>query len=293
MEIRYIREFLSLAETESFFETAEQMFVTTSSLSRHIKTLEEELGVPLFDRSTRKVSLNRHGKLFLPYAREFDRIDRQCTQVFETARKEAHGTLSIGSIPMMKAYKITNLIAEFQHSNKATDISLVEADPLQLVQMLRNDEVDFAFLRETDDLEDEFVKIPYASDHLIVAVPKEHPLAECDSVSIEQLKGESLLLIGKDTFMYRLCVDLCKKAKFEPRVVFTSRRADNLIDLVIRGLGVAMLMKKPAELLTTPDVRLIDVAPTVSTTIPLAYKADRKLSNSAARFLDLVKKLER
>ena len=76
-------------------------------------------------------------------------------------------------------------------------------------------------------------------------------------------------------------------------MVFTSRRADNLIDLVIRGLGVAMLMKKPAELLTTPDVRLIDVAPTVSTTIPLAYKADRKLSNSAARFLDLVKKLER
>ena len=102
MELRYIREFLSLAETESFFETSERMFVTTSSLSRHIKTLEEELGVPLFDRSTRKVSLNRQGKLFLPFAREFARIDQECTQAFEAARKEAHGSLSIGFIMGME-----------------------------------------------------------------------------------------------------------------------------------------------------------------------------------------------
>lgn len=293
MELRYIREFLSLAETESFFETSERMFVTTSSLSRHIKTLEEELGVPLFDRSTRKVSLNRQGKLFLPFAREFARIDQECTQAFEAARKEAHGSLSIGSIPMMKPYKITNLIAEFQHRNKATGISLIEADPLQLMQMLRNDEVDFAFLRENDILEDEFVKIPFASDHLIVVVPADHPFAACDTVTVEQLKGESLLLIGKDTLMYKMCTDLCRKAKFEPRVVFTSRRADNLIDLVTRGLGVAMLMKKPAESLATPNVRLIDVTPTVTTTIPLAYKADRKLSDSALKFVELVKNLNR
>ena len=75
MEIQYVREFLSLAETGSFFETAEQLFVTTSSLSRHIKALESEMGVTLFDRTTRKVTLNRYGKLFLPFAKEFARID--------------------------------------------------------------------------------------------------------------------------------------------------------------------------------------------------------------------------
>ena len=59
MELKYIREFVSLAETGSYFETSERLFITTSSLSRHIKALEEELGMPLFDRTTRKVELNR------------------------------------------------------------------------------------------------------------------------------------------------------------------------------------------------------------------------------------------
>ena len=58
MELKYIREFVSLAETSNYFETAERLFITTSSLSRHIKALEEELGMPLFDRTTRKVVLN-------------------------------------------------------------------------------------------------------------------------------------------------------------------------------------------------------------------------------------------
>ena len=103
MEIQYVREFLSLAETGSFFETAEQLFVTTSSLSRHIKALESEMGVTLFDRTTRKVTLNRYGKLFLPFAKEFARIDEECTRAFATDQHEQTNTITIGSIPMMRA----------------------------------------------------------------------------------------------------------------------------------------------------------------------------------------------
>ncbi|MDO4355249.1 MAG: LysR family transcriptional regulator [Clostridia bacterium] len=293
MEIKYIREFVSLAETNSYFETSEHLFVTTSSLSRHIKALEDEIGVPLFDRTTRKVKLNHYGRLFLPYAQELIRIDAECTRAFEAAHSDVRDSITIGSIPMMTPYKITNLLAEFQHANKSTLINVKEEDSLHLVQLLRNDECDFAFLRDGDDAEDEFVKIPFTQDNLVVVVPGTHPLADQKAVRIDQLKDESLLLIGKDAFMYRLCTDLCKKAGFQPKVVFTSYRASNLVDLVNRGLGVAMLMKKPAATLISPDMRLIDLSPLITSTIYLAYRNNHPMSNAAQRFLDMVRSLSR
>ena len=292
MEIRFVREFLSLAETESYFETAEQLFVTTSSLSRHIKTLEEEIGASLFDRTTRKVSLSRYGRLFLPYAKELVRIDDECTQAFSDAQRDIQGTITVGSIPMMKAYRITDLLAEYQHGNKTTMVNVVEGDSYTLVPLLRNEEIDFAFLRDKDDSDNEFAKIPFAKDNLCIVAPANHPLARKKNVQIEQLRDESLLLIGKDAFMYKLCTELCKDAGFQPKVRFTSHRAENLIDLVKEGLGIAMLMRKPAEHLIPEGIKLIDVTPTVKTTIFLAYLPGHKMNLQAKKFLELAKKLD-
>ena len=292
MEIRFVREFVSLAETESFFETAEKLFVTTSSLSRHIKALESEIGMPLFDRTTRKVTLNRFGQLFLPYARDLVRIDNECTAAFAAVNEDQRSTVSVGSIPMMKAYHITDLLAEYQSGSKTTVLNILEEDSFRLIPMLRNEELDFAFIRDHDDADDEFIKVPFADDRLCVVMPETHPLAGQDSVRLEQLKDEPLLLIGKDAFMYKLCTNLCLQAGFQPRVRFSSHRAENLIDMVSRNLGVAMLMRKPAERLIPEPVRLIDVSPTVKSIIYLAYNARHKLSAPAAKFWDLAKKLD-
>ena len=291
MEIRFVREFVSLAETESYFETAEQLFVTTSSLSRHIKTLESEMGVTLFDRTTRKVSLNRYGRLFLPFAKELVRIDDECTKAFSEAQNDVQGTVTVGSIPMMKAYRITDLLAEYQHGNKASMVNVMEGDSYTLVPMLRSEELDFAFLRDRDDGENEFVKIPFAEDTLCAVVPKDHPLAKQKTVKVEQLKNESLLLIGKDAFMYKLCTELCRDAGFQPKVRFTSHRAENLIHLVQQGLGIAMLMRKPVSLMISDDIKLIDVIPQVKTQIFLSYLPSHKLNKHAKKFLELARKI--
>lgn len=292
MEIRFVREFVSLAETESYFETAEQLFVTTSSLSRHIKTLEGEIGVTLFDRTTRKVSLNRYGRLFLPFAKELIRVDDECTKAFSEAQRDVQNTVTVGSIPMMKAYRITDLLAEYQHGNKTTMVNVVEGDSYTLVPMLRNEEIDFAFLRDRDDAENEFEKIPFAEDSLCAVFPASHPLAGKKEVRIEQLKDESLLLIGKDAFMYKLCTELCRDAGFQPKVRFTSHRAENLIDMVSQGMGVALLMRKPIELMITENIRLVDVTPRVKTRIFLSRLPGHKLNMHEKKFMELARKID-
>ena len=292
MEIRFVREFVSLSETESFFETAERMFVTTSSLSRHIKTLEEEVGQPLFDRTTRRVTLNRYGRLFLPYARELVRVDDECTAAFAEAENETHSTISVGSIPMMRAYHITDLLAEFQNGNKSTVLNITESDSVKMIPMLRNEELDFAFLRDRDDRDGEFEKFPFAEDALCAVLPEGHPLAKQPLIRMEQLKEEPLLLIGKDAFMYKLCTELCMDAGFTPHVRFTSHRAENLIDMVSRGMGVALLMRKPAALLTPKGTVLVDVTPSVPTTIFLARNPHHRLSLAGKKFWELARKLD-
>ncbi|MBQ9196058.1 MAG: LysR family transcriptional regulator [Clostridia bacterium] len=132
MELKYIREFVSLAETGNYFETAERLFITTSSLSRHIKALEEELGMPLFDRTTRKVELNSHGRLFLPYAKQFVKIDDECAMAFDEEAAYSKGAIGIGSIPMMKAYNISRILQQYRQNNKNVIINIHEADSTPL-----------------------------------------------------------------------------------------------------------------------------------------------------------------
>lgn len=289
MELKYIREFVSLAETSNYFETAERLFITTSSLSRHIKALEEELGMPLFDRTTRKVVLNRHGQLFLPYAKQFVKIDDDCTMAFEEEAMYSKGAIGIGSIPMMKAYGISDILRQYRQSNKNVIININEADSTPLAEMLRKSEIDFAFLRNRHISVDEFDTIPIAEDHLVAVLPKAHPLAKQKNIAISQLEDEALLLISKNSVMYKLCTDLCRAAGFQAKVVFTSQRAENLIELISQGTGIALLMSKPIAPILPEDLTRVDIEPRVTTTIFLAYLKNRKFNTACKRFLELVK----
>ena len=289
MELKYIREFVSLAETGSYFETAERLFITTSSLSRHIKALEEELGMPLFDLTTLKVELNRQGRLFLPYAKQFVKIDDECAIAFDEEVMYSKGAIGIGSIPMMKAYNINRILQQYRQNNKNVIINIHEADSTPLAEMLRKSEIDFAFLRNKHISVEEFETIPISQDHLVAVLPKAHPLARKKAISIDQLESESLLLISKNSFMYRLCTDLCRAAGFQPRVIFTSQRAENLVDLVEQGTGIALLMCKPLAALMPDTTVLVDIEPRVTTTVFLAYLKDKKFNTACKRFLELVK----
>ena len=289
MELKYIREFVSLAETSNYFETAERLFITTSSLSRHIKALEEELGMPLFDRTTRKVVLNRHGRLFLPYAKQFVKIDDECTMAFEEEVMYSKGAIGIGSIPMMKAYGISDILRQYRQNNKNVIININEADSTPLAEMLRKGEIDFAFLRNRHISVEEFDTIPIAEDHLVAVLPKAHPLAKQKNIAISQLEDEALLLISKNSVMYKLCTDLCRAAGFQAKVVFTSQRAENLIELISQGTGIALLMSKPIAPILPEDLTRVDIEPRVTTTIFLAYLKNRKFNTACKRFLELVK----
>lgn len=288
MDISYICEFVTLAETCNYMEAADQLFISQSALSRHIKALEDDLGVQLFDRTTRKVSLSRFGTLFLPYARQIAATRYEYEAAIAAAQNAEHGNIRIGTIPVMSQYHITDLLVNFQKNNSGFSLDLIEADSTELTRLLRSGQCDLAFLREGEENAGEFNIIRYDTDQLAAFVSNKHPFAKLPFLRVEQLRNEPLILLSKDTFMYTLCTDTCRKAGFEPNVVLTTHRASNMLDLVRKGMGIALLSRRPTIPLMTDDITAIDIEPRIITNINLAYPKNHQLSTGAKRFINLV-----
>lgn len=289
MELNYFREFTVLAETENFLDASEALFISQSTLSKHIKAIESELGVQLFERTTRRVRLNENGRIFLQYARQIASIQYQYTSEFNSRSEKERHRLPIGSIPVLGSYHITEAIVQFKKDNKNMYVELTEGDSDALKVLLRQNKCELAFIRSSpDEKDEEFAKIPYTTDSLVAVLPKDHILAGKESLTWTELKNEDLLLLRPESMVYQLCKKCCLEAGFEPNIIYTGKRAENIIDLVEKGMGISLLMKKPIQHLANSRVILVDIKPTVSSNIEIYYKKDAALSVAAKHFISSI-----
>lgn len=288
MNIESIREFVVLAETRNFGETADRLFTAQSTISKHLKQLELELGTPLFTRTSRRVELNRAGEIFLPYARTILTAQYQYTTALHNYLDRVTRTLTIGSIPVMAQYGITDIIARFSQENKRIRLDVLEAEASELLPALKGGKCELAFVRESPDLGEEYVKIPYVSDQLAALIPAAHPLAKTELLSLRQLKEEPLLFIKEKTFLYELCTQACEQAGFCPNVVFSSHRIENITDLVGKGMGIALLMERQIPAAPGDKWVVRPVLPAVTSRISLVYLKEKPVSETAKHFLRYV-----
>ena len=288
MEISYLKEFVVLAETENFLEAADALFISQSSLSKHIKTLENEIGFPLFDRTTRRVHLNEYGRIMLEYAKQIASLQYQYTTALINFSETIQHTITIGSIPVMAPYHITDEIMKFKQQNKNFTVNLIEGESAYLKDLLRQNKCDIAFIRDENEIDDEFAKIPYESDELVAVLPSYHPLAKEHSLTLEQLRFEDFLFLHPGSLLYNLCRQKCQQAGFLPNIAYTGQRAENIIDLVEKGMGISLLMKKPIQYLSNPKITLISISPTISTQIKIYYKKESTLSSPIKHFINSI-----
>lgn len=290
MDTRILREFLVLAQTENYLEAAEILFISQPTLSRHIMTLENEIGVPLFDRTTRSVKLNKYGRLLMPYAQKFIQLLNQFDNMLLVEKRSENNALNICFMPAMSSYKIIDVLLRFKDRHPEYDINVIPAYRGGISSKLRAHECQFAFLRETTmDSNDELIRLPYTTDKLIALVPKTHELAKHDSIALSTLSEYNLVTFSDDTFVYNIIRNACLKCGFEPRVAYTDYKAAHLLDSIMLGNGVGLLFDKmiPAHAHEMDTLKIIDVTPTFTTNISLAYLAKEPQNQMGQDFLDI------
>ena len=301
MNTEYIHEFVVLAETRNFWEASERLFMNQSTLSKHIKALENELGISLFNRTTRRVELTNYGRTFLPYAKTISDSEYEGLTAINRLQNIENGLLTLGTVPSMPQYQVTMLLAQFQSKYPETTVRVTEDDPVNLQKYLENKSCEIIFTRETkSDFENNFfnntqiIRIPYIKDRLVALLPKKHPLAKEETLTLQQLKDENFCLIKEGSLMYEIGLDACRRAGFIPNIIFTSHRIDSILDMVSNQNCVGLLMDKhldnpsnaPDSMLDNAPWTYVPVIPEVNSQMSICYDGTIPLSKTAQLFID-------
>jgi LysR family transcriptional activator of glutamate synthase operon len=290
MDIRQIQYFLSVVETGSFSAAADEHYISQSSLSKKIIALEEELGVPIFDRSKRKVFLTEAGEAFLEHARKID-VAYKATIVDLNGYKSNADTFSIAAIPVLTQYGITSYIARFQDLYPDIHFTLEEIHGLNIFPALEERRFDVAITRHNFLDRDKFTSFEIRKDKLLVVVSPKNRHATRSSISIKELSGDNFIVFDKVTDLHQLIMDECKKAGFDPTIFYSSHRKVSVFGLVGANIGLALMPSKIFDYHKHPDVIAIPLVEDIECNVVLTYLKIKKLPKSAKLFIEFLEKI--
>ncbi len=289
METSYIAEFIKIAQMRSFSGAAEELLISQSSLSKHIKTLETQLGQHLFDRTTRSVSLTPFGQNILSLCEEINDKSNIILKLASSQTSHNRNHLLITSIPVMAQYNITGIIASFLNSHPDIHLTFTESESLMIKHLLSNGNYELAFTRIIEKNDPLLESIPYYTDRLVAVLPKKHKLANKTSLDIKELLNDQFLFLDKNTLLYGYLTNLCKDNGFIPDIVQTAHRPENIIDFVSKGLGISLLYRKQVEYVNNPNIVAVDLDPVHTSIIALSKLKSHKLSYAANVFWNYIK----
>jgi LysR family transcriptional activator of glutamate synthase operon len=288
MELRQLRYLVAVAEEQHFTRAAAREHVAQPALSQQIQRLEAELGLTLVQRTTRRVAMTEAGELLVARARRaLAELEAAHAELQSLAGVQA-GRLSVGALHTMGPVDLSLLLATFHGSYPAVELTVREQSSEELAAMLRDDEVELAFLSVTERMESHGLTLHrLVSEELVAVLPCDHPLAGRPRVRLADLAGDAFVSFRVGSRPRELLVSAGAAAGFQPRIALESNESRRIRSLVSRGLGVALLPRSDAE---APGpavaVRPLD-GPALRRDVMLASRAQRHLSPAALAFRTL------
>ncbi|WP_211368100.1 LysR family transcriptional regulator [Microbacterium rhizomatis] len=296
MDLRQMEYFVALAEENQFTRAAELTRVSQSGLSAAIKTLEHDLNAKLFVRTTRRVELTTAGRALYPHARRLlAEADAGRDAVTATVGKFT-GSLRVGAEQCLGSVNVPELVERFHRRHREVEITFTQAGSGELLRKMRDGEIDLAFVAGTPETTDARLRltgldhVTLATEPLVALTPPDHPLASQKSVSLEELQDRTFIDLD-DTWAIRVVTDeLLAKRKIVRRVAFTVSDIHALIDMINRGLALAIVPQSVSRKAIAAELHtlsLIDERDPVWT-VSAAYAHAERGSALMREFLSLI-----
>lgn len=278
MDIRKIEFFVDLAKTLDYTETAERLFTTQGNVSKGIIALEKELGVSLFDRAHRKITISEEGNLALGYAQRLLKDYQELQKVLNGYKKQQEQHLTIFFIPTAPDYQGFGKISEFIKAHPEIDVELKETEANAIEYRLEQENNAVAFARTWESAPKDRWLLKTEADEFAVILPKTHPLAEHEEIKIEELQGMPFLLQNESSLIYQKVEELCQQAHFEPEVAYTGVRVEILMKMVEKEMGVSILMRKSVEHQLSDKVVLRPLTPNKTSHLSFIAKKNQEVA---------------
>ena len=240
MNLRDLRYFVALAETGHFGKAAERCFVSQPTLSAQIKKLENYLGVQLIERQPRRVVLTDVGARILPLAR---RMIEESEAIIALARNEhdpLSGKLKVALIPTIGPYLLPLVMRKLRKRLPRLRLMLYEYQTQPLLEKLRAGEIELGILALPVPLDGLEARKLY-EEPFTVAVPNDSPLAKKSTVKLDDLNGETLLLLEDGHCLRDQALDVCGRIEAKESEDYRATSLETLRQMVAAGLGITLL----------------------------------------------------
>jgi len=292
MELRQLRYLVALADERHFTRAAQREHIAQPALSQQIRRLEQELGLALVERTTRRVALTEAGSLLVARARRILTDTEAAVAEMQSLAGVQTGHVTVGAIHTMGPVDISLALAIFHQRHPGVELTVREQSSEELAEMLRMDELDLAFLSVTERLERNGLGLArLLSEELVVVLPPDHRLARRRRIKVAELSEESFISYRAGARLRELLLAAAAHGGFEPRITLESNESQRIRRLVARRLGVALLPRSDAESPGAEVAVAALVEPSLKRDITLAWRADRRQPPAVAEFLELAREL--
>jgi DNA-binding transcriptional LysR family regulator len=242
VELRQVRFFVAVAEDRHFGRAAERMYIAQPALSQHIRRLERELEVQLFDRSARYVRLTPAGEAFLEVARRMLRQVDEGTDAARRAEAGETGSLAVGVNTSVAAPVLSEVLRHWHQGRPAVRTRLISGSARELVDLVRRRELDLALV-DGPVVDAGLDSALVVDDPVVVVLPADHPLAGHDTVPLRSLHGERFVAVARrsSVSLHDRLIELCAGAGFHPDVALEVDDPYLVPVAVAAGLAVGLV----------------------------------------------------
>lgn len=289
MTTEQLRYFITIVDVGSYMDAAMELNISQSSVSKHIKSLEDELGVALFDRKSRKAKLTSEGKALLPEARLLlEKMDHFLASA-EKMKPDYAKRFLVATLPFVGYLGFYSSLIRFEMENPDFHLSVVEEEEPQLMRRLLINDFDIIITYEYEyrlsNKGQEF--LPIANDEIVLIVHRKDPLASLQTVTLSDIEDSPLLLMEPYTCISKLCMLYFREHDYIPDIIFRGR-PETIFGGAEARRGYAMMTRKQAKCYATKDSIAIPFEPALPVTIGAVFntkKEHRKQMEQLVRFL--------
>ncbi|REE67607.1 DNA-binding transcriptional LysR family regulator [Paenibacillus taihuensis] len=286
MEMRQLEYFIATCEELHFTRASVKLGITQPSLSHQIKALEDELGVPLFDRIGKKIAITEAGMILYRQSKlAFGNLSSAKEQIGELQQIE-RGTLAIGALPGELNQLVSSLLLQFHRDYPKVRIKIFGVE--DIVERVLQNELDLAIT--ILPIENERVyTIPLYEERFYFVATAQHPYAGRDSINFEEIMNVPIVMFPETHRCRQLVDSTCIRAGFTFQPLIETTTIDSLFGLVRSGAGGTVLSKTLFEMYNYEDLIPIPIEnPTLSREVGIVYLRDKYMGKASQGFIDLL-----
>lgn len=288
ISFRQMEVFRAVAQDNSFSRASHRLLVSQSTISEHIRALEEVLDRKVFERSRRRVELTSAGEHLLQYVQRLFQLLEEAERAAKTSDDPYAGKVLFACASTTLLYQVPPILIEYSRSYPRVQLSILTDSIDEVTRDLRAGVVDLALVSFPITGRD-FRKIPLFDEDFVIVLPSGHPLASKSSVRIKELADEPFILYRQGTNARKTIDRLFHKERFGPRVVMELNPTEAIKEMVANGFGVslvpasAFLTKAPSRGVATLAIK----GGGAKRSVGLIYLRTRPMSPSAKALLQL------